>query len=122
MRKSYLLETEIPFSKQERNAFIESLREYSGFKNEIYRSTKLKELSKKIGQMVEATEAFALQETDGWFDNVSVNRDLKELKNDYKVFEKTCQEMSVLQQRLESVYENIGVKLLVSADRYKKQQ
>ncbi len=120
MKLKYLLETEIPLSREERNAFVESIRQYSGFKDEIYRSTKLKELSQKIGQMVEATEAFALQETDGWFDNVSVNRDLKELKNDYKVFEKTCEEMSVLQQRLEAVYENMGVKLLISADRYKK--
>jgi hypothetical protein len=110
-RKYYLLEEELKYSKEERNAFLESLKNYSSYKNEIYRSKKLKEISKQIGQMVESAEGFTLKETDGWFDNVSVNRDLKELKNDYKLFEKTCSEMTTLQQRLESLYENIGMRL-----------
>lgn len=110
-RKYYLLEEELKYSKEERNAFLESLKSYSSYKNEIYRSKKLKEISKQIGQMVESAEGFTLKETDGWFDNVSVNRDLKELKNDYKLFEKTAAEMTTLQQRLESLYENIGMRL-----------
>lgn len=110
-RKYYLLEEELKFSKEERAAFMESLKQYSNYKNEIYRSKKLKEISQQIGQMVESAEGFTLKETDGWFDNVSVNRDLKELKNDYKLFEKTAKEITTLQQRLESLYENIGTRL-----------
>ena len=110
-RKYYLLEEELKFSKEERTAFMESLKQYSNYKNEIYRSKKLKEISQQIGQMVESAEGFTLKETDGWFDNVSVNRDLKELKNDYKLFEKTAKEITTLQQRLESLYENIGTRL-----------
>lgn len=107
----YLLENEISYSKEERKAFMESLRQYGNFKNEIYRSKRLKEISQQIGQLVQSTEAFTLKETDGWFDNVSVNKDLKELKTDYQLFEKTCGELTTLQQRLESLYENIGTKL-----------
>ena len=36
---------------------------------------------------------------------------LKEIKNDYNMFAKTCNEITTLQQRLEAVYENIGQKL-----------
>lgn len=111
-RKYYLLESEIKYSKEERNAFLESLRTYGNFKNEIYRSKKLREISKQIGQMIESAETFTLKETeDGWFDNVTISRDIKELKNDYKLFEKTAKEMTVLQQRLEGLYENIGQRL-----------
>ena len=109
--KRYLLESDIPYSKDERRAFMETLRSYGQFKNEIYRSKRLKEIAQQIGQMIESAEAFTLKETVGWFDNVSVSRDLKELKTDYKIFEKTCHEITQLQQRLESVYENIGIKL-----------
>ena len=111
-RKYYLFEEEIKYSKEERKAFMESLREYSNYKNEIYRSKKLKEISKQIGSMISNAEAFTLKETqDGWFDNVTISRDIKELKNDYKLFEKTCNEITVLQQRLESLYENMGTRL-----------
>lgn len=112
MRKRRILfENEINYSKEERKAFLESLKQYGNFKNEIYRSKKLKEISQQIGQIIESSEAFTLKETDGWFDNISVNKDLKELKGDYKMFEKTCMEMTQLQQRLESLYESIGTKL-----------
>ena len=110
-RSKYLLENDIPYSKEERKAFMENLRKFGDYKNEIYRSKRLKEISQEIGRMIESAEAFTLKETDGWFDNVSVGRDLKELKNDYGLFEKTCHEMTQLQQRLESIYENIGTKL-----------
>lgn len=123
----YLLESEIQYSKEERNAFMESLKDYSKLRKEIFRETgivnektgqpvpfsqRLREIKSKVGQMIEGAEAFTLKETeDGWFDNMTINRDLKELKNDYKIFEKTCMEMTQLQQRLESCYENIGSRL-----------
>ena len=111
MKRRYILESELSYTKEERKAFLESLKQYSLFKNEIYRSKKLKELATTLGEMINNAEAFTLKETDGWFDGISVSRDMKELKNDYKLFEKTCQEVTVLQQRLESLYENIGTKL-----------
>lgn len=111
MKYKYLLENDIPYSKEERKAFMENMRQFGNFKNEIYRSKRLKEISAQIGQLIESAESFTLKETEGWFDDVSVNRDLKELKNDYGIFEKTCKEITQLQQRLESVYENIGTKL-----------
>jgi hypothetical protein len=49
-----------------------------------------------------------LSETEDWFDANTVNRHMKHLGEAYKIFEKTSQEMSVLQQRLESAYEDIG--------------
>lgn len=124
--KKYLLESEMKYTKEERRAFLESIKEFNQFKKEIFResgivnektgrpvpfSQRLKQINEKIGQLVETTEAFTLQETDGWFDSISVNRDLKELKTDYKIFEKTCNEVAGLQQRLESIYENMAVKL-----------
>ena len=112
MKKRYLLENELKYTKEERNSFLQSLKEYSRYKNEIYRSKKLKEISKHIGQLIENAETFTLKETeDGWFDNVTISRDLKELKNDYKLFEKTCNEITQLQQRLEGLYENMGMRL-----------
>lgn len=111
--KKYLIETELKYSKEERNAFLESLRQFSSFKNEIYRSKKLKEIAKTVGSLIESAEGFSINETQNGFDfdSLSMNRDFKTIRENYKMFEKTCNEMHILQQRLESCYENIGVGL-----------
>lgn len=109
--KRYIFENELSYSKEEKSAFLESLKQFGQFKNEIYRSKRLGEISQQLGQMVESAEAFTLKETQDMFDNISVNRDLKSIKDDYKLFSKTCSELTQLQQRLEGLYENIGTKL-----------
>lgn len=104
----YLLENEIQYSKQERQAFLESLKNYGNFKQAIYRGNSLQEICEQIGRIIESANGFTLKETDGWFDNITVNRDMKRVQEAYKVFEKTCNEITQLQQRLENCYEDIG--------------
>jgi hypothetical protein len=108
IRKRYLLENEIAYSKEERNAFLESVKQFTAYKNDIYRSNNLREITQQIGNLISAAEGFTIKETDGWFDNITTNRDIKRLKESYKVFEQTSKELTQLQQRLESCYEDIG--------------
>ena len=111
IKRRYIFENELSYTKEERRAFVESLKQFSQFKNEIYRSKRLGEISEQLGQMIESAEAFTLKETEGMFDGISVGRDIKSIKDDYKLFNKTCSELTQLQQRLEGLYENIGTKL-----------
>jgi histidinol dehydrogenase len=110
-KNKHLFETELQFSKEERGAFLHRVREFTQFKEDIYRAKRLKEVSDHIGALVEAAGQFALQETGEWFDKNTVNRHVKEMQNSYKVFQKTCNEITVLQQRLEACYEDIGSRL-----------
>tara|TARA_R110002051_G_scaffold262899_1_gene322767 strand:- start:274 stop:621 length:348 start_codon:yes stop_codon:yes gene_type:complete len=64
-----------------------------------------------IRNMTDGASKLALQETDGWFDGVTVKRDMKEVGHSTKLFEKAAKELNTLQQRLESVFEDIGNKL-----------
>lgn len=95
----------------DRKAFMESLKRFSQYSQHIYGSKKLKEITTEIRSLVEAAEQVTLKETDQWFDNVTVSRHMKQLKESYKLFEKTASEMGQLQQRLESCYEDIGKNL-----------
>lgn len=125
-RRNNLLESEMAYTKDERKAFLESIKEFNNFKKEIFResgivnektgrpvpfSQRLKQIAEEMGQMIESAEAFTLRETENNFDKIAVNRDLKELKTDFSMFEKTCNEVAGLQQRLEFTYENIANKL-----------
>lgn len=98
----------LDLSKDERRAFMESLKAFESFGQEIYRSSRLKEISAEIGQLVETAQSVTLKETDGWFDNVTVSRHNKRLTEAYKIFEKCSQEVETLQQRMEAAYEDIA--------------
>ena len=50
-----------------------------------------------------------LQETEDWFDKVTVSRNMKELTNHSKAFSKIAEEASSVQQRLAGLYEDMGM-------------
>jgi hypothetical protein len=98
-------------STEEKRAFMEAVANYHSIGESIYRAGKLKETAANMASIVEAAEQLTLQESEHWFDNVTVSRHMKQLKEAYKVFEKTSTEMDGLQQRLESAYEDMGTVL-----------
>lgn len=99
---------EVKFSKEEKRAFIENIRNFSRYGEAIYRSGKLAEIAEEIGQTIKVAQQMNLQETDGWFDNVTVSRHNKRLEEAYKTFLNSAKEVSQLQQRMESAYEDIA--------------
>ena len=92
----------------EKAQVLEELKEYSALGEVIYRSEGLKEAATRVSELVEKAEKVALQETEEWFDEVTVKRNMKELANNNKEFTKTVSEIGKLQQRLESLYEEMG--------------
>lgn len=91
-----------------RDEFLEAVRSYGMHKESIFRSNDLKRTVAEIKKIVESAEQITLQESDGWFDKITVNRHMKQLKEAYKVLEKTCNELVTSQQRFESAYNDIG--------------
>lgn len=91
-----------------RDEFLEAVRNYGTYKESVFRSNDLKRVVSEIRKIVESVEEITLQESDGWFDSITVNRHMKQLKESYKVLEKTCDELVTSQQRFESAYNDIG--------------
>ena len=95
-------------STEQKKSFLEAVYQFAEHSNSIYRKHSLKETSQYLGELIEAAHHLTLSETEDWFDANTVNRHMKHLGESFKIFEKTAQEMSTLQQRLESAYEDIG--------------
>jgi hypothetical protein len=111
LNEKYLREEEddMPeMTKEDKKAFLEAVANYHRLGEMIYRANTLKEVASTLGGIVEMAENVTLQESEHWFDNVTVSRHMKQLQEAYKVFEKTAGEMSGMQQRLEAAYEDIG--------------
>ena len=97
----------IQLTKEQKQQFLETVRNYPHLGESVYSKTNLKELSEKIKNIVEVAQQMTLAEGD-WFDGITINRHMKGLNESYKVFEKTAQEISRLQERLTASYEDIG--------------
>lgn len=95
-------------SKEERNAFMEAVANYHKIGDAIYRAGKFKEVAEQVRDIVEKAEAVTIQESEHWFDNMTVSRHMKQMNEAFKVFEKPAGEMQSMQQRFEAAYEDIG--------------
>ena len=93
---------------EQKRSFTEAVGNYHSIGESIYRNSSLREITEQLGNIVKVAEALTLKESEHWFDNVTTSRHMKQLKESYKVFEKTAGEVHTLQQRLESAYEDMG--------------
>lgn len=100
-----------PPSKDEIRAFAEECKSLDEASMIIQRASGLKEFVDKMRRIVETAERVTMAEDNDWFDNQSRSRDIKEMKNAYKIFEKTAAEMNTLQQRLESTHSDLMYRL-----------
>ena len=98
-------------TKEERKSFLEAVANFHKLGEMIYSNAKLQEVTTTLKSVMERAEKVTMQESEHWFDNVTVSRHMKQMNEAMKVFEKTAGEMNGLQQRLESAYEDMGTVL-----------
>ena len=87
----------------------EALQNYNKLGEALYQQQSLKETAKSLSQIAEMAATHTVQETEDWFDKVTVSRNMKELTNHSKQFSKIAEEASSVQQRLSALYEDMGV-------------
>lgn len=95
-------------SVDEKKAFLEEVKRFNEYGSVIYRTEDLKKVAEAISNLAERAEMMTLQETEDWFDEVTVKKNMRSLKQNVKEFNNSVNEVSKLQQRLESIYEEIG--------------
>jgi hypothetical protein len=93
---------------EEKKARVESISRFNEYGKSIYRKDELKRTFNEIKSIVEFAAKNIVDESGDWFDKVTLNRHSKKLGESLKLFEKTSQEMTQLQQRLEALYEEMG--------------
>ena len=90
------------------NQVKEALQNYNKLGEALYQQQSLKETAKSLSEIAEMAATHTVQETEDWFDKVTVSRNMKELTNHSKSFSKIAEEASSVQQRLAGLYEDMG--------------
>ena len=88
--------------------FMGEVGNFNSFGNEIYREGNLRELAEKLSRLAETAKQHTLQETEDWFDKITVNRNMKELTGLSNQFKKVATEAQALQERMSGLYEDMG--------------
>lgn len=110
IKESWLTDEDIKakFTNEDKKAFLEAVSKFNDFNKSIYRESDLKDVTNAIKELCNNAKDVTIGESEDWFDKVTVGRHMKHLTDSVKLFEKTAKEISVLQQRLEGSYEDIG--------------
>ena len=86
----------------------EGVRSYGVVGKQLYNNSNIMEIAKQLSHIAEQAHTHVVSETDDWFDQVSVNKNMQSLKKRVSEFQKTAQESHQLNQRLTGLYEDMG--------------
>lgn len=95
-------------STEQKKLTSEKISKFGNYQKFIALEAKDMVVAEDICNIVESASKYILNETDDWFDAISVKRNLKEIKNLAKDFYKTANERQVYTQRMQSLYEDMG--------------
>ncbi len=98
-------------TREQKKDIIAAVSKFNEYGKSVYRESDIKELVETLKELSANASQLAVNEAGDWFDSISVKRDMKEVDSAVGTFAKTANEISQLQQRLESVFEDIGHKL-----------
>jgi len=93
---------------EEKKKFLENIKSFSNYGKNLRSEVDLVQLSEELGHICQMAERLTLEEADEWFDKMTINRNMKELKRINEEFAKTSKEAKSLQQRMLSLYEDMG--------------
>jgi hypothetical protein len=79
---AYILETlnggedRVKLSREEKQQFIEAVKNFSAMGDSVYGKGNLQELTERVRDIVDKAQNIALQD-EGWFDKMTINRHMK---------------------------------------------
>jgi hypothetical protein len=95
-------------STEQKKLASEKISKFGKYQRFIALEARDMDVAEDICNIVENASQCILNETDDWFDGISVKRNLKEIKTLAKDFYKTAKERQVYTQRMQSLYEDMG--------------
>jgi hypothetical protein len=88
--------------------FLEIISTYGQHRESMSRKSDIRQVAETLGAIADAASEYTLREGGDWFDRVTIKRNMKELANLQKAFEKEAIEAKSQEERLEALYEDMG--------------
>ena len=91
-----------------KEALVQTVNEFGTYGPSIYKKHNLAEVAKTFVEIAESAQKHVVEETQDWFDGVTVKRNMNELKKQATQFNKIATEAQALQDRMAALYEDMG--------------
>ena len=92
-----------------REELISNVNEFASYGPSIYKKHNLSEVADTFVEISKAAQKHVVEETADWFDRVTVQRNMNDLKKQAAGFSKISTEAQALQDRMAALYEDMGV-------------
>jgi hypothetical protein len=104
--------TDSELTNEQKRQFVKAVEAYNEIAPFVYRdSDTMKAITQSMLMIGRITEQLVTEKADEWMDAQTVKKDVKAINDSAKQFEKTAQELIQLQHRLETIFEDVGMKL-----------
>ena len=110
MKKLRNLVTEVfeEAPKVNKHKVIEGVSKYGAVGKALYSENNLVSIAEDLVKIAESAHSHIIGEQGDWFDKVTVNKNMKALKGQVAEFKKVAIEANAVNQRLTSLYEDMG--------------
>jgi hypothetical protein len=94
--------------KVDKYKVVEGVKNFGIVGKQLYNNNNIVEIAKQLSKVAESAHHHILGEESDWFDKVSINKNMKQLKGSVVEFQKAAKEAHMLNQRMTALYEDIG--------------
>lgn len=106
--KESWLEEKKTLTKEEKNMFLEKVKKFNGYSKRIFRQENVTNVAKELSEIARMAEVLTLSEVDESFDKITIERNMKEMKNLSTQFQKSAGESQILEDRMKGLYDDLG--------------
>lgn len=97
-------------SKEERKKMYETIRDFNHYRKSL-KAECVYNTAQKIMEAVSLAERYALKNCNEWMQAKMIQRDMKQVKGDAAKLYAEAQKIKEIEQQLEVLYEQIGLRL-----------
>lgn len=98
-------------SAEEKRNLLQMVGKFNEYRRVMKMADELKNVAENIVYISEMTEKYGLNETSEWFEGVTLERDMKDIKRYANELHKIANKVHPEVQKAEALYEEIGLKL-----------
>lgn len=96
-------------NEKEKKILYNELKNFDKYGEAIYQEKDLEKIAEKFEAITEFAESYLNENADS-FDQVTINRNMKEIEKKVRKFKKEAKKVQKHQDRLTALYDDIGVK------------
>ena len=96
-------------TEDQKKILVNELKKFDEYGEAVYQEQDLNELGKKLEALSEYAKRYLNEKAKGSFDQVTINRNMKELDKKVRKFRKEAEKVQKHQDRLTALYDDIGV-------------